>query len=110
MVMTIKLAISLKFSPCFNNPFSSASFNQERITPEGYTIRRTAAATTFLVDHGYDEAFGARPLKRAIQHYVEDPLSDKILMGEFTSGDEIEIDADPDGERLTFKAFSGSKT
>ncbi len=83
---------------------------QERIAPEGYTIRRTDAATAFLVDHGYDEAFGARPLKRAIQHYVEDPLSDKILMGEFTSGEEIEIDADPDGERLTFRAFSGSKT
>ena len=62
-----------------------------------------------IVDHGYDEAFGARPLKRAIQHYVEDPLSDKILMGEFAPGDEIEIDADPDDEKLTFTALSGSK-
>jgi ATP-dependent Clp protease ATP-binding subunit ClpC len=82
---------------------------QERIAPEGYGLRLTEAATGFLVDHGYEEAFGARPLKRAIQRYVEDPLSDKILQGEFSPGDEIEIDVDPDGEKLTFRAFSGSK-
>jgi ATP-dependent Clp protease ATP-binding subunit ClpC len=81
----------------------------ERIAPEGYKLSRTDAATAFLVDHGYDEAFGARPLKRAIQRYMEDPLSDKILMGEFAPGDEIEIDVDPDGERLSFSALSGSK-
>jgi len=81
---------------------------QERISPEGYTIRRTDAATGFLVNHGYDEAFGARPLRRAIQRFVEDPLSDKILMGEFSPGDEIEIDVDPDGEKLFFRALSGS--
>ena len=42
--------------------------------------------------HGYDEQFGARPLKRAIQRYIEDPLSEKILLGEFSKGDEIEVD------------------
>jgi ATP-dependent Clp protease ATP-binding subunit ClpC len=82
---------------------------QERIAPDGYTISRTEAATAFLVDHGYDESFGARPLKRAIQRFVEDPLSDKILMGEFAPGDEIEIDVSPDGEKLVFSALSGSK-
>ena len=81
----------------------------ERISPEGYKLKRTDAATSFLVDHGYEEAFGARPLKRAIQRYVEDPLSDKILMGEFAPGDEIEIDVDPDGEKLVFRALSGTK-
>ncbi len=80
-----------------------------RISPEGYKLKRTDAATEFLVDHGYEEAFGARPLKRAIQRYVEDPLSDKILMGEFVPGDEIEIDVDPDGEKLMFRALSGTK-
>ncbi|MEE8193782.1 MAG: ATP-dependent Clp protease ATP-binding subunit [Gemmatimonadales bacterium] len=80
-----------------------------RISPEGYKLKRTDAATAFLVDHGYEEAFGARPLKRAIQRYVEDPLSDKILMGEFVPGDEIEIDVDPDGEKLMFRALSGTK-
>jgi len=82
---------------------------QERIGPEGYTITRTDAATGFLVEHGYDEAFGARPLKRAIQRYVEDPLSDKILLGEFGPGDEIEVDVSPEGDKLVFRALSGSK-
>ncbi|MBE0592148.1 MAG: AAA family ATPase, partial [Gemmatimonadales bacterium] len=82
---------------------------QERIAPEGYKLRRTDAATHFLVEHGYDEAFGARPLKRAIQRYVEDPLSDKILLGEFSPGDEIEVDVSSDGEKLEFRAFTPSK-
>jgi ATP-dependent Clp protease ATP-binding subunit ClpC len=82
---------------------------QERIGPEGYTISRTDAATDFLVEQGYDEAFGARPLKRAIQRYVEDPLSDKILMGEFAAGDEVRIDVSPDGDELVFRALSESK-
>ena len=42
--------------------------------------------------HGYDEKYGARPLKRAIQKFIEDPLSEKILLGEFAKGDEIEVD------------------
>jgi ATP-dependent Clp protease ATP-binding subunit ClpC len=83
---------------------------QERIAPDGYSLKRTDAANAFLVDHGYDESFGARPLKRAIQRFVEDPLSDKILMGEFAPGDEIEIDVSPDGDKLVFSALSGSKT
>src|SRR5207237_960250 len=73
------------------------------------TLRLTPAASDFLVDHGYDEHFGARPLKRAIQKYVEDPLSEKILVGEFARGDEIEVDVAPDKERLAFRALSGSK-
>jgi ATP-dependent Clp protease ATP-binding subunit ClpC len=83
---------------------------QERIAPEGYKIHRTDAATAFLVEHGYDEAFGARPLRRAIQRYVEDPLSDKILLGEFAPGDDIEVDVSSDGEGLAFRAMSESST
>jgi ATP-dependent Clp protease ATP-binding subunit ClpC len=81
----------------------------ERLADEGLSIVRTAAATDFLVEHGYDVHYGARPLKRAIQRYIEDPLSDKILMGEFTSGDEIEVDVDPDGDKLAFRAPSPSQ-
>jgi ATP-dependent Clp protease ATP-binding subunit ClpC len=81
-----------------------------RLSEEGLTIRRTEAATNFLVDHGYDEHFGARPLKRAIQRFVEDPLSDKILTGDFTLGDEIEVDVAPEGEKLIFRAPSSTKT
>src|SRR5204863_304806 len=76
---------------------------------ETLTLRLTPAASDFLVDRGYDERFGARPLKRAIQKYVEDPLSEKILVGEFARGEEIEVDAAPDKERLAFRALSGSK-
>ncbi|HTR20634.1 MAG TPA: ATP-dependent Clp protease ATP-binding subunit [Gemmatimonadales bacterium] len=82
---------------------------QKRLSEEELTLRLTPAATDFLVDHGYDEHFGARPLKRAIQKYVEDPLSEKILVGEFARGDEIEVDVAPDKERLAFRALSGSK-
>ena len=72
------------------------------------SLRLTPAAVDFLVDHGYDEKFGARPLKRAIQRYLEDPLSERILVADFTSGDEIEVDLDPDGRRLTLRAASAS--
>src|SRR5437867_3546699 len=65
---------------------------QKRLGEEELTLRSTPAGTDFLVDRGYDEHFGARPLKRAIQKYVEDPLSEKILVGEFARGDEIEVD------------------
>jgi ATP-dependent Clp protease ATP-binding subunit ClpC len=80
---------------------------QKRVGEEA--IRLTPAATEFLVEHGYDQNYGARPLKRAIQKYIEDPLSEKILLGEFTRNDEIEVDLAPDGERLAFRALSGSK-
>src|SRR5579859_6526399 len=82
---------------------------QKRLGEEELTLRLTQAATDFLVDHGYDEHFGARPLKRAIQKYVEDPLSEKILVGEFARGEEIEVDVAPDKERLAFRALSGTK-
>jgi ATP-dependent Clp protease ATP-binding subunit ClpC len=63
----------------------------------------------FLVDHGYDDKFGARPLKRTIQRYVEDPLSERILMAEFTPGDEIVVDAvEDDEESLAFRVASPS--
>ncbi len=82
---------------------------QGRVAEGGFKIMRTDAATRFLVEHGYDESFGARPLRRAIQRYVEDPLSDKILMGEFSSGEEIQVDVSEDGEKLIFEALTGSK-
>ena len=82
---------------------------QKRLGEEELTLRLTSAASDFLVDHGYDEHYGARPLKRAIQKYVEDPLSEKILVGDFARGDEIEVDVAPDKERLAFRALSGLK-
>ena len=62
----------------------------------------------FLVKHGYDEKFGARPLKRAIQKYIEDPLSEKILLGEFAKGDEIEVDVSPENDKLDFRVLTST--
>ncbi|HJX88265.1 MAG TPA: AAA family ATPase, partial [Gemmatimonadales bacterium] len=75
----------------------------------GDEVKLTQGALDFLVEKGYDENYGARPLKRAIQKFVEDPLSEKILMGEFGRGDEIEVDVAPDRDRLVFKALTGTQ-
>ena len=64
----------------------------------------------FLVEKGFDEKFGARPLRRAIQRYLEDPLSEKILLAEFAAGDEIGVDVDGGGEELSLAAASPTKT
>src|SRR3954467_14854482 len=82
---------------------------RRRLAEEELTLKLTSAATEFLVKHGYDEQYGARPLKRAIQKYIEDPLSEKILMGDFSKGDEIEVDVAPDGaERLDFRVLTST--
>jgi ATP-dependent Clp protease ATP-binding subunit ClpC len=79
---------------------------QKRLGDEELTLKLTETASAFLVKHGYDEKFGARPLKRAIQKYIEDPLSEKILMGEFSRADDIEVDVAPDGTHLEFRVLS----
>jgi len=81
---------------------------RKRLAEEELTLRLTDAATELLVKHGYDESYGARPLKRSIQKYIEDPLSEKILLGEFSRGDEIEVDAAPDATKLDFKVLSSA--
>ena len=81
---------------------------RKRLSEEELSVRLSEAATDFLVKHGFDEQYGARPLKRAIQRYVEDPLSEKILVAEFSKGDDIEIDVAPDGGKLEFRVLSPS--
>jgi ATP-dependent Clp protease ATP-binding subunit ClpC len=81
---------------------------RKRLAEDELTIRLTDGATELLVKNGYDEAYGARPLKRSIQKFIEDPLSEKILLGEFAKGDEIEVDASLDGTRLDFKVLSSA--
>jgi ATP-dependent Clp protease ATP-binding subunit ClpC len=83
---------------------------QKRLTEEELTLKLTPAASDFLAKHGYDESFGARPLKRAIQRFVEDPLSEKILTGEFSRGDEVEVDVAADGTKLDFKVLAKTTT
>ncbi len=83
---------------------------RERLAQEDMTLDPTPAAIDFLVTHGHDERYGARPLKRAIRRYIEDPLSEKILMAEFAAGDELEVDLAEDGSALTIRAVSPTKT
>ncbi|MDF1502651.1 ATP-dependent Clp protease ATP-binding subunit [Roseisolibacter sp. H3M3-2] len=82
---------------------------QKRLGEEEMKLVLTDAASDFLSGKGYDEAFGARPLKRAIQRYIEDPLSEKILLGEFSKGDEIEVDVHPsEKDRLEFRTLTST--
>ncbi len=83
---------------------------RERLAEERLSLRLTEAAVQFLVEKGFDVKFGARPLRRAIQRYLEDPLSEKILLAEFQPGDEIEVDVDSGGEQLSLGAASPTKT
>jgi ATP-dependent Clp protease ATP-binding subunit ClpB len=64
----------------------------KRLADQKFRVTLTKEAKQFLVDAGYEPAFGARPLKRAIQRYIEDPLAMEILEGKFTPGNHILID------------------
>jgi ATP-dependent Clp protease ATP-binding subunit ClpB len=68
------------------------------------TISLTDAAKDLLVNEGYDPAFGARPLKRVIQHRIADPLASDILLGKVTAGDHVLVDAH--GSKLTFTVMT----
>jgi ATP-dependent Clp protease ATP-binding subunit ClpC len=81
---------------------------QKRLGDEELTLKLSDAATDFLVKNGFDEKYGARPLKRAIQKWIEDPLSEKILLAEFSKGDEIDVDVAADGEKLDFRVPASS--
>ena len=79
---------------------------QKRLVDAELTLKLTGGAVDYLVKRGYDEKFGARPLRRAIQRGIEDPLSEKILLGEFSKGDEIEVDGSADAEQLGFRVLA----
>jgi ATP-dependent Clp protease ATP-binding subunit ClpC len=81
-----------------------------RLAEENLKLNLTDAALAFLVEKGYDEKFGARPLRRAIQRFIEDPLSEKILTAEFPAGEEIEVDVTADGKSLEFRVPSAKTT
>ncbi len=81
---------------------------QKRLSDEELTLKLSDAGSDFLAKHGFDEMYGARPLKRAIQRYIEDPLSEKILLGEFSKGDEIDVDVAEDGTKLQFRVSASA--
>jgi ATP-dependent Clp protease ATP-binding subunit ClpC len=73
----------------------------DRIKNLGYFIEMSDKAKDFIVDKGYDEKFGARPLKRAIQKYIEDPLAEQIINTTLLEGDTILLEIEDGKEELT---------
>ncbi len=81
-----------------------------RLENLGYTIELTDDAKDFLAEKGYDPQFGARPLHRAIQNYMENPLAEEILNGNPKPGDLLFIDFDKKEEKITIKIKKGKKS
>ena len=75
----------------------------KRLADKGISFILTPEAKEFLCDRGYDPQYGARPLKRAIQKYLDDPLAEEILRGQYAGDLDLLIGADPDSDKLTFK-------
>ena len=75
-----------------------------RVGNLGFRIELSDAAKNFLADKGYDVQYGARPLKRAIQNYLEDALAERLLAGDVHTGDVLRVDLDTETQKLVFNA------
>ncbi|MDO4160609.1 MAG: ATP-dependent Clp protease ATP-binding subunit [Prevotellaceae bacterium] len=75
----------------------------KRVSDLGYSISITDKAKEFVATKGYDVQYGARPLKRAIQNYIEDGICELLLNGEIVQGANISVGKNPNKEELTFK-------
>ncbi|MFB5945191.1 ATP-dependent Clp protease ATP-binding subunit [Albibacterium profundi] len=82
----------------------------ERIEGLGYTIKLTDAAKKHIAEKGFDSNFGARPLKRAIQKYLEDPVAEEILKGELVEGSTLMIDFNSDKSEMVVKSAKEGKS
>ena len=80
---------------------------KKRVVELGYDLEITSAAADFIVDKGYDEKYGARPLKRAIQKYLEDPFAEEIINSEVQEGDLLRADFEKDSTELTISVIKG---
>lgn len=78
---------------------------QGQLESQGIALELTNEAKLLLASKGYDAQLGARPLRRAIQRFIEDPLSEKILWKEFHVGETIVVDAE--GEEIVFRSVEG---
>ena len=81
----------------------------ERLKDHNLILTATEDALSVLATQGYDSEFGARPLRRVIQQRVEDPLSDRLLAGEFIDGDAVKVGVNEDGELVLDKAKAEEK-
>jgi ATP-dependent Clp protease ATP-binding subunit ClpC len=75
---------------------------QDRLNEYNITVELTDAARKWLAKEGYDPAFGARPLRRAIQKYVESPLSIELLSGKYKDGASVQVDVDEEQNKIVF--------
>jgi len=119
---TITNALKKKFAPEFLNRidevviFNNLSINEihkiidieleklyERIIELGYKIKLTKKAKDFLAEKGFDKDYGARPLKRSIQKYLEDLIAEEILKSKINEGDIIQVDYKKGSEKLFLK-------
>ncbi|MBB2149308.1 ATP-dependent Clp protease ATP-binding subunit [Pedobacter gandavensis] len=80
-----------------------------RVHNLGYEVKLTDRAKDFIADKGFDINFGARPLKRAIQKYLEDPIAEEILKGEINDGDTLEIDYNKEDDLIVVENKSPGK-
>lgn len=81
----------------------------KRIEDLGYTVKLSDEAKEFIADHGFDSKFGARPLQRAMQKYLEDPLAEEILKGEIVEGTTVSVELDKENNLLKVINSSGGK-
>jgi ATP-dependent Clp protease ATP-binding subunit ClpC len=75
-----------------------------RVREKGVEIELTPEASAFLIEKGYEPVYGARPLRRAIERYLEDPIAEEVIRGKIKSGDRVKVSADK--ENLTFATTS----
>jgi ATP-dependent Clp protease ATP-binding subunit ClpC len=78
---------------------------QDQLLSQGIGLELSAEAKLWLAERGYDPTLGARPLRRAIQRQIEDPMSERILFKEFHAGETVLVDVEDDA--LTFRAIEG---
>jgi len=79
----------------------------KRLQAHDLSIELSESAKQLLINNGYDEKYGARPLRRAVEKYLEDPLAEAILRGDLRKGEPIKVEAD--GEKLSFQQAVTSK-
>jgi len=80
---------------------------KKRVVALGYDLEITDAAAAFIAERGYDEKYGARPLKRAIQKYLEDPFAEEIINSDVSEGDLLRADVEKDATELAISVIKG---
>ena len=81
----------------------------DRISELGYSLKLSKKAKNFIAEKGFDKQYGARPLKRAIQKYIEDTLAEEIIKSNIHQGDMINFDLNKDNTKLEIKITSAKK-